>query len=91
MVEKILEFVKEHFFKKDTTVEAICYTELEEFKFESWPRKFPVFPKVNDRIVSKSGKSLSVVAVEFSTINERGFSSTRLDDKDIARVRLELG
>jgi len=73
---------------KPAPIEATCYTELEQYKQEIWPSKFPALPQVGDKIVSRTGKALVVRSREFTDMNDRGFSHA--DKTSITKIRLEL-
>ena len=42
-----------------------CFTNLDEFKREEWPRELPAVPLVGQGIAAKSRKRLTVVAVNW--------------------------
>jgi hypothetical protein len=46
-----------------TGIPAQCYTNLDEYKQEEWPRMFPQAPRIGDRVEAKSRKQLYVCGV----------------------------
>lgn len=40
-----------------------CFTNLDEYKREEWPTQLPAVPQVGQKMVAKSRKKLTVVAV----------------------------
>lgn len=88
MIEKITEYIKELLQSVgNRPVEVQCIAIDDQSKAEEWPTKLPFLPRIGDRVVSKSGKSLVVRAVEFSNQNKRGFS----ENSEVARIRVLLG
>lgn len=49
--------MKEHYYK------IRCFTNIDEYKEEEWPRRFISVPREGDRVRSKKGRILWVVSV----------------------------
>lgn len=48
-------------------IDANCFTNLDEFKREEWPKKFVTVPSVGDFVESRSGYRLKVISITHTT------------------------
>ena len=45
-----------------------CFTNLDNYQNEEWPRNFVALPRIGDRVRAKSGKSLKVCGLTHAEI-----------------------
>ena len=67
------------------TIPVLCFTNVDEFKNEDWPREMVCRPMVGDMVESASGKQLRVVQVAHS------LSPHRSEPTPLLKVELMRG
>ena len=68
-------------------MKIFCFTNLDEYKQEVWPKDFLRVPLIGEKIASASGKELKVVAITHYTYFYVGFDTKRYD---APAIKLEL-
>ena len=44
-------------------IKGHCFTNLDDYKFVSWPEEFVALPRIDDRVQASSGVMLKVVGI----------------------------
>ncbi len=50
-------------FHTENLIHGDCFTNLDDYKRESWPTAFVAVPRIGDRVQASSGRSLKVVGI----------------------------
>ena len=75
-------------------IKGRCFTNLDAYRLEHWPKKFAALPRIGDRVQAKSGRSLKVVCVTHAVLtierhdNIDGYETVQSTDEP--RIRIEL-
>lgn len=70
-------------------IEAKCFTNLDEYKQEKWPKYFVALPKEKQRVQSKSGKILIIVGITHCIRNANpNFLNSNSNDQPYIEVEL---
>lgn len=55
-------------------IEGFCFTNIDKYKEERWPREFVVLPRRGDRVEAKSGRTLRVADITHTVISVRDYN-----------------
>jgi hypothetical protein len=57
-------------------IEGICHTNLDDYRWGTWPTQFVAVPRIGSRIQSQSGKTLKVCGITHCSKIDEHYTET---------------